>query len=137
MNFIYFSTSLPVPLAPFYYSAPRNLTVIEGDTVTVDSSNFDTTNYDSRFSSPPPPEGITWLFQPFGGSCITLTPDAGGSGFGENTISFSADRQSLTIQDIRGFFRGGELFRVVMVNGSIFVQTLAVQSKNFSLARVL
>ncbi len=104
------------------------LLVVAGDTVTVSSSDFDTTNFDMFFNSMPPaipPEDISWFFEPFlDGTCIALTP--GALGVDENFVSFSVDRQSLTIRNVQVATGGGSLYRVIRLNGTTFIQIVPV-----------
>lgn len=96
---------------------------------TLNSSNFDTSVYDANFNSLPPPEGITWYFEPPGLDCALLTPVGGVDSFPPDVLFFSADRGTIFVGNIPSYIGFGALHRVLMVNGSYFVQTLFLESK--------
>ena len=113
---------------PLFFSiSSTTLSIIAGDTVTINSSNFNTTDFDSFFNFTPPavpPEDIRWFFQDFeDNTCIEFAD--GALGDTENVIMLSPDRQSVTIRNVQIPSGGGALFRVIPINGANFVQNLA------------
>ena len=96
--------------------------------VTINSSSFDTSDFDRVFNSSRPvvipPEDITWLFEPFSEDCVTLVE--GGAGVVENPITFSADRLTITNGNIQVETGGGTIYRIIRVNGTTFIQTVTI-----------